>query len=200
MECRYCHEKFNRREHLDRHLRRHSGARPYPCPICSRAFSRQDTLTRHLMTHGADAEGLITRTRGTNACQSCSQDKVRCIGGIPCARCVNKSRQCLHRGRNKISTSLSYSDNSMIQNPVSSPDSPVVVTSPSNIDTIDEPLSVPELTSDSTSLGLNTNGLEGPMSNHAAFSDVRDFSMVALDMSADFPWTLEYTDFFLRVI
>ncbi|KAJ5809211.1 uncharacterized protein N7503_001429 [Penicillium pulvis] len=84
----------------------------------------------------------------------------------------------------------------MIQNFDSSPDSPAVVTSPSNIDTVHGPLSVPELTSDSTSLGLNTNGLEGPLSNQAAFSDVQDFSTVALDMSADFPWTLEYTDFF----
>jgi len=85
----------------------------------------------------------------------------------------------------------------MNQTPDSSTDSPAVFTSPSNIDdTIRLPLSIPELPSGPTSLGLSTNVLEGPLCNHAAFSDVHDFSTVALDMSAVFPWTLEYNDFF----
>lgn len=115
---------------------------------------------------------------------------------MPCARCLNKGRRCLQRGQNKIPSRLSYSDNSITPTLDSSPDSPAVVTSPSNIDIIHGPLSVPELTSDSTSVGRTTNVLEGPLSNHAAFSDVQDYSTVALDMSADFPWTLEYADFF----
>ncbi|KAJ6016784.1 hypothetical protein N7451_000163 [Penicillium sp. IBT 35674x] len=150
------------------------------------------------MTHGADAEGIITRIRVTSACQSCSQDKVRCSGEIPCVRCLRKGRRCLQRGRNNVPNSrLPYSDTLINQTLDSSPDSPAVFTSPSNIDdTIHGPLSVPELTSDSTSLGLDTNVLEGSLGNQVAFSDVHDLSTVALDLSAEFPWTLDYTDFF----
>ncbi|KAJ5638156.1 hypothetical protein N7490_008035 [Penicillium lividum] len=84
----------------------------------------------------------------------------------------------------------------MNQNLDSSPDSPANFTSPSNIDdTTREPLSIPELPSGPTSLGLSTNVLEWPLSNHAAFSGLQD-STVALDMGAEFPWALEYADFF----
>lgn len=85
----------------------------------------------------------------------------------------------------------------MSQNPDSSPETPAVFTSPSNIDdTIHVPLSVPELSSGPTSLDPSTNALEGTLSSHAAVLDLHDFSTVALNMSAEFPWTLEYTDFF----
>ncbi|KAJ5324946.1 hypothetical protein N7476_003546 [Penicillium atrosanguineum] len=79
----------------------------------------------------------------------------------------------------------------------SSPDAPAVFTSPSNInDPIHVPSSMSQLPSGPASFGSSTNVLEGTQSNHTVFSGVHDLPLVALDMSADFPWTLEYTDFF----
>ncbi|KAJ5660879.1 uncharacterized protein N7484_000251 [Penicillium longicatenatum] len=160
-------------------------------------YEELDTLGRHLATHGADAEGLIVRTRGISACQSCSQDKVKCSGGIPCARCLSKNRRCLNRSRNRNSNSrLSYSNYATNQALNLSPDSPDVPTS--NIDdSINGSSSTPRLPSGPNSSGLSTNALEEPPSNHAAFFPViDDLPPFALDMSADFPWTLEYSDFF----
>jgi len=46
-----CDRRFSRSDELSRHLRIHTGQRPFPCTICSRAFSRSDHLTTHLRTH-----------------------------------------------------------------------------------------------------------------------------------------------------
>jgi hypothetical protein len=46
-----CDRRFSRSDELSRHLRIHTGQRPFPCKICQRAFSRSDHLTTHLRTH-----------------------------------------------------------------------------------------------------------------------------------------------------
>ncbi|KAE8313540.1 hypothetical protein BDV41DRAFT_564202 [Aspergillus transmontanensis] len=98
VECQVCRQRFARREHLDRHLRRHSGIRPFPCPLCSRSFSRRDTLARHVTTHGTGSEALLVRARGATACLPCSRTKLKCSGGTPCHRCQSKGRNCVYRG------------------------------------------------------------------------------------------------------
>ena len=46
-----CDRRFSRSDELSRHLRIHTGQRPFPCTICRRAFSRSDHLTTHMRTH-----------------------------------------------------------------------------------------------------------------------------------------------------
>jgi hypothetical protein len=41
LSCEYCGETFQRREHRDRHLLRHTGLKPFLCHICSKSFSRK---------------------------------------------------------------------------------------------------------------------------------------------------------------
>jgi len=46
-----CDRRFSRSDELTRHIRLHTGQKPFQCRICSRTFSRSDHLTTHIRTH-----------------------------------------------------------------------------------------------------------------------------------------------------
>ncbi|XP_064645315.1 zinc finger protein 208-like isoform X2 [Lineus longissimus] len=55
--CDYCGKKFGMLNKLQRHLRRHTGERPYKCEHCAKCFSRSDNLQTHVMRmHGIISE------------------------------------------------------------------------------------------------------------------------------------------------
>ncbi|KAE8388312.1 C2H2 type zinc finger domain protein [Aspergillus alliaceus] len=49
--CRVCQKAFSKAEHLRRHERCHTGAKPFVCKECRRPFARQDALARHEKLH-----------------------------------------------------------------------------------------------------------------------------------------------------
>ncbi|KAI3640761.1 hypothetical protein MIR68_001639 [Amoeboaphelidium protococcarum] len=48
-----CTAKFQNRGHVERHMRVHTGERPFPCkfPQCDKKFSRRDNMLQHYRTH-----------------------------------------------------------------------------------------------------------------------------------------------------
>lgn len=46
-----CSWKFSRSDELNRHKRKHTGLRPYPCPKCNKNFARSDHLRNHEKMH-----------------------------------------------------------------------------------------------------------------------------------------------------
>ncbi|KAH8660049.1 hypothetical protein BX600DRAFT_53336 [Xylariales sp. PMI_506] len=100
LRCSFCGSSFNRKEHLDRHLRRHSGSKPFKCKFCDRSFSRKDSLIRHASTHVGEAgardssQTPVPSQRRPQACLQCSKSKRRCSGGKPCDPCKRKGVGC----------------------------------------------------------------------------------------------------------
>lgn len=49
--CLTCGQIFSRSDHLATHRRTHTGEKPYKCPQCPYAACRRDMITRHMRTH-----------------------------------------------------------------------------------------------------------------------------------------------------
>ncbi|CAG0899232.1 unnamed protein product, partial [Darwinula stevensoni] len=49
--CGLCDYRSDKRLHVIRHVRTHTGAKPYSCQECGRSFSQKTNLTRHRSSH-----------------------------------------------------------------------------------------------------------------------------------------------------
>lgn len=52
--CEICSKGFSFPSVLNRHMRIHTGERPFQCPHCGRSFSQKEHMKSHAMTHFQD--------------------------------------------------------------------------------------------------------------------------------------------------
>ncbi|KAJ4482920.1 hypothetical protein C8J55DRAFT_605320 [Lentinula edodes] len=112
-KCPVCSATFTRPQHVVRHMRSHTGDRPYKCQHCGDQFSRSDLLSRHINkchvgekvaggvvsndTHGRRKGLSANATRATTskqACDQCVQSSLPCDGCNPCSKCVQRKIRC----------------------------------------------------------------------------------------------------------
>lgn len=50
-KCPYCNKTFHQSWLLKRHIRVHTGEKPFVCNLCKKSFNQLDTLKRHIRIH-----------------------------------------------------------------------------------------------------------------------------------------------------
>ncbi|XP_048399684.2 early growth response protein 1-like isoform X3 [Stegostoma tigrinum] len=68
-QCRICMRNFSRSDHLTTHIRTHTGEKPFACEVCGRKFARSDERKRHTKIHLRQKEKKV--------------DKALCISSPP---------------------------------------------------------------------------------------------------------------------
>jgi len=91
--CATCGATFALNSNLAKHMRTHTGDRPYPCPTCGKAFVQSSDLARHARTHAGDRPYACTKcgkgfSRSDNLARHLSQDV--CTG----SRLLVESERC----------------------------------------------------------------------------------------------------------
>lgn len=96
--CNICHKTFNQKGALQIHLSKHSGLRPHRCEFCSAAFSQRGNLRAHIQrVHSAPSND---QNAIIFRCQECTCT-FRRLGSL------NAHMSRVHSGQMNLSTSLS---------------------------------------------------------------------------------------------
>ncbi|XP_071034241.1 gastrula zinc finger protein XlCGF8.2DB-like, partial [Parasteatoda tepidariorum] len=72
--CQYCFYSSCRRADVKRHLRIHTGEKPFQCLLCNRSFNQKSVLKTHMATH---LKKKLSIKAGKYHCQFCSYSSYR---------------------------------------------------------------------------------------------------------------------------
>ena len=61
-QCHICLRRFSRSDHLTTHIRTHTGEKPFACEICGRRFARSDERKRHKKVHDKEASRDLSKS------------------------------------------------------------------------------------------------------------------------------------------
>ncbi|KAI1939972.1 Up in starvation protein [Ophidiomyces ophidiicola] len=111
-----CSLSFTRSEHLARHIRKHTGERPFQCH-CSRRFSRLDNLRQHAQTVHVNEEipGDSLAASATRFQRQVRTDRIRPVGRARAGTGGSPGNHGRGHGRNLSSSSITSTVSSFSQ-------------------------------------------------------------------------------------
>lgn len=106
--CPVCSATFTRPQHVARHMRSHTGDRPYACQTCGDRFARSDLLSRHVnkchtpgglanttRKQGARNQSAASEDKKRRPCDGCTHQNIKCDYGRPsCNNCSSRGSKC----------------------------------------------------------------------------------------------------------
>lgn len=115
--CDYpgCTAQYRRKEHLNRHARKHYPSTQLSCEDCGKPFDRSDTLRRHRQLHLRDKQQ--STPRAARACDYCRASKTRCHGEEPCNVCFRRGLRCTFNRRPNIALVADAAASMLISEP-----------------------------------------------------------------------------------
>lgn len=113
-----CNLSFTRSEHLARHIRKHTGERPFQCH-CSRRFSRLDNLRQHAQTVHVNEEipGDSLAATGTRFQRQVRTDRVRPPGRARAGTAGSAGGHSRGHSRNLSTSSIASTTSTYSQPP-----------------------------------------------------------------------------------
>ncbi|KAJ5891079.1 uncharacterized protein N7473_007307 [Penicillium subrubescens] len=113
-----CNLSFTRSEHLARHIRKHTGERPFQCH-CSRRFSRLDNLRQHAQTVHVNEEipGDSLAATGTRFQRQVRTDRVRPTGRARAGTGGSQGAHSRGHSRNLSTSSIASTASTFSQPP-----------------------------------------------------------------------------------
>ncbi|KAG8742208.1 hypothetical protein FRC12_015421, partial [Ceratobasidium sp. 428] len=108
--CPVCSATFTRPQHVARHMRSHTGDRPYGCQMCGDRFARSDLLSRHVnkchtpggLANTTGRKGQASRAQAAaddkkkRPCEACTLQSTKCDFGKPCNNCTARGSKCAY--------------------------------------------------------------------------------------------------------
>ncbi|KAL2840295.1 hypothetical protein BJY01DRAFT_236795 [Aspergillus pseudoustus] len=135
LSCDYpgCTAQYRRKEHLNRHARKHCAPPQLACEHCNKTFERSDTLRRHQQLHLRQDNDATPRA--AKACDHCHSSKTRCDGKQPCKVCSRRGLRCTFNRQSKRGSKAATAAEIPTEAPVSEFDTPESLNSLPMVDT-----------------------------------------------------------------